>query len=379
MTGLTAERREGLSELRSVVNRFVADQDGLALARRMLEGGGYDATTWSTMAGQLGLQGLTVPEEHDGAGAGWPEAAAVLAEMGRGLLPSAYLATSVLAGTAVTLAKDESMQRELLPELARGARTAALAVLEADGSWDLSRLAMQATPDGDAYRLDGAKLFVLDGHLADVVVVAARTELGPSLFVVEGGSPGLTRTPLVTLDPTRPQARLEFEDVPARLLGAEGQAEPVVEATFDLACLAVAAEALGGADRCLEMSLRYAQDRVAFGRPIGGFQAVKHKLVDLYLEVELARAAVETAAAATELEPEMLPVLTSIAFGQAVEAFAQVATENIHLHGGVGFTWEHDAQLFFRRATSSRVLFGDATFHRERVAGWLLDTRPARR
>jgi alkylation response protein AidB-like acyl-CoA dehydrogenase len=353
MTSLTPDRQEAVEELHAIVRRFVADHDGVGQARRMLDGGEYDEATWSTMAEQLGLPGLTFAEEYDGAGAGWPEATAVLYELGRAVLPSAYLATTVLAGTAIAHSKDDALQRELLPVLARGERTAALAVLEGSGSWDLGRIGLTATSDGDGYRLDGTKLFVVDGHLADLVVVAGRSELGLSLFVVDGGSAGLTRTPMPTLDPTRPLARLEFTGVSARLLGVD----------------------VGGADRCMEMTMGYVRDRVAFGRPIGGFQAVKHKLVDLYLEIEFARAAVEAAAAAAESEPDMFPVYASVALAQAMETFALVATETIHLHGGIGFTWEHDAQLFFRRAKSSQLMFGDATFHRERIAGRLLDDR----
>jgi alkylation response protein AidB-like acyl-CoA dehydrogenase len=372
MNGLVQERQEAVDELRAVLRRFVADRDGLGQARNLLEGGGYDEATWAALSGQLGLTALTVPEEYDGAGAGWPEAVGVLVELGRAVLPSAYLATSILAGTAIAHAKDDTLQRELLPLLALGEKTATLAVLEGHGSWDLQSIGLRATHNEDGYRLDGTKLFVVDGHLADLVVVVGRTEMGLSLFVVDGNGPGLTRTRLTVLDPTRPQARLDFHSVPARLLGAEGQAERVLEETFNRAILAVAAEAVGGADRCLEMCLSYAKERVAFGRPIGGFQAVKHNLVDLYLEIELARAAVETAAASVEEERDLFPVYASVALGQATETFARVATETIHLHGGTGFTWEHDAQLFFRRATSSQVLFGDSAFHRERIARRLL-------
>jgi alkylation response protein AidB-like acyl-CoA dehydrogenase len=358
------------------VRRFLADRAALAQARRLLDGEGYDPAVWTTMADQLGLQGLTVPEEYGGAGAGWREAAVVLEELGRTLLPSAYFASVVLAGTAIAASKDEPLHRALLPALARGETTAALAVLEDDGSWDSGSIALAATRDGDDYRLDGHKSFVLDGHLADVMVVAARTELGVSLFVVDAGAPGLTRTALPVLDPTRPQARLELVHVMGRLVGVEGEAETVLAHTFDRAALAVASDALGGAQRCLEMSLEYAKERVAFGRPIGGFQAVKHKLADLHLEVELARSAVQHAAEAADTNPEQLPMLVSLAMAQCAETYALVATENIHIHGGIGFTWEHDAPLFFRRAKSSQVLFGDAAYHRERIARHLLDADP---
>jgi alkylation response protein AidB-like acyl-CoA dehydrogenase len=373
MSSAVAEQQEAILELRDLVRRFVTDRAPLTEARRLLDGGAYDADIWSIMADQLGLPGLTIAEEHGGAGAGWAEAAVVLEEMGRSLVPSAYFASVVLAGSAVSASKDSPLACEILPMLASGRRTAALAVLEDDGRGELGDVALAAARDDEGYRLDGHKSFVLDGHLADILVVAARTDLGLSLFVVDGDSPGLTRTALPTLDPTRPQSRLEFQAVPGRLLGAEGQAEPVLKHTFDRALLAVAADALGGADRCLEMSLAYAKERVAFGRPIGGFQAVKHKLADLYLEIEFARSAVEHAAQAADSDPEQFPVLASLALAHCVDTYALVATETIHLHGGIGFTWEHDAQLFFRRAKSSQVLFGDSAYHRERIAARLLD------
>jgi alkylation response protein AidB-like acyl-CoA dehydrogenase len=374
MSGVSATRQEAVAELRGTVRRFVTDRDAVGQARRMLDGGAYDDATWSTMARQLGLAGLTLPEELGGAAAGWPEAVGVLEELGAALLPSAYFGTSVLAATAIALSRDDAAQTLLLPPLAGGERTATLAVLEQSGSWDPRQFTLTASQHGETHRLDGTKLYVVDGHLADLVVVVARSEEGLSLYAVEGDSPGLTRTPLPTLDPTRPLARLEFQAVAAMPVGAPGQAQHMVEATLDRAALAVAAESLGGADRCLQLTLRQAKERVAFGRPIGGFQAVKHKLADLYLELEFARAAVEAAAAAADEDADLFPVYASVAMAQAVDTFALVATETIHLHGGTGFTWEHDAQLYFRRAKSSQLLFGDPSFHRERIAGRLLDS-----
>jgi alkylation response protein AidB-like acyl-CoA dehydrogenase len=359
-----------LDELRGVVRRFVADRSPLAEVRRVIETlRGYDGGVWSTMAGQLGLAGLTIAEEFGGSGAGARELAVVAEELGRALLPSPYLASVVLATTAIAESGDADAQKELLPRLSTGDTTAALAVLSDGGRWDAPGAGLTAVRGEDGYRLDGVATFVLDGHLADVVVAAAQTEHGVSLFTVDAGAPGLRRAALPTLDLTRPQARLDFTAVPGRLLGGPGQAGPVLDRTFELALVAVAADALGGVRRCLEMSLAYAKDRVAFGRPIGGFQAVKHKLVDLHLEVEFARVAVAAAAAADGADRRRM---ASLALAHTVSTYALVATENIHLHGGIGFTWEHDAQLFFKRAKSSQLLFGDAAFHRERVAAELL-------
>jgi len=342
------------------------------IRRRIATEQPYDPDVWALMSDQLGLTGLAIPDEYGGAGASWQELAVVVEELGRALLPSPYLAGVVLAGTAISCSDDEVCKKELLPRIAAGQLTAALAVLEDDGRWN-APIGLRAVPNGDGYLLDGHKSFVLDGHLADVLIVAARTARGASLFVVDGAGPGLIRTPLTTLDRTRPQARLEFAGVPARIIGTEGGAGPVLARTFDLASIAAAADALGGAQRCLEMSIGYAKERIAFGRPIGAFQASKHKLADLLLEVEFARAAVERAALAAAQDTDEVPLLAGLAAAHCSQTYALVATENIHIHGGVGFTWEHDAQLYFKRAKSSQVLFGDAAVHRERVAAHLLD------
>jgi len=365
--------RNDIEELRGTLRRFLAARAPMAQVRRVIETGqGYDPGTWAMMSDQLGLTGLPFPEELGGAGASWQELAVVLEELGRALLPSPYLATVVLAGTAISASGDLVARKALLPGIAAGQTTAAVAILEDDGHWDADRIRLWAVRTRDGYRLDGHKTFVLDGHTADLVIVAARTERGVSLFAVDGDGPGLRRTALRTLDQTRPQARLEFAGVPGRLVGAEAGAEPVVAKTFDLALVAVAAEALGGAERCLEMSLAYAKERIAFGRPIGAFQAIKHKLADLYLELEFARSAVEQATLAAARDSQDLPLLASLAAAHCAQTYALIATENIHIHGGIGFTWEHDAHLFFKRATSTQSLFGDATFHRERIAAQLL-------
>jgi alkylation response protein AidB-like acyl-CoA dehydrogenase len=371
---VSTEQLTDLEELRATVRRFLAARAPMSEVRRVIgTGQGYDPGTWATMASQLGLPGLPFPEELGGAGATWTEVAVVLEELGRALLPSPYLASVVLAGTAIATSGDGAARKELLPPIATGEVTATLAMLEDDGRWDASSAGLTAVRAGDAYRLDGYKTFVLDGHLADLVIVAARTGSGASLFAVAGNSPGLRRTALPTLDQTRPQARLEFAGVPAQLLGGEGQARPALARTFDLALVAVAAEGLGGAQRCLEMSLAYARERIAFGRPIGAFQAIKHKLADLFAEIEFARSAVEHAALAAEQDSTELPLLASLAAAHCAQTYTLAATENIHIHGGIGFTWEHDAQLFFKRAKSSQALFGDAAFHRERIAAQLLD------
>ena len=219
-----------------------------------------------------------------------------------------------------------------------------------------------------AWRLDGTKMYVLDGHTADLLVVAARTGSGVSLFTVEADAAGLTRTPLSTMDQTRKQAKLTFDGVEAALLGAEGGGWPVLERVLDLAAVALAAEQVGGAQMCLDMAVEYAKVRVQFGRPIGSFQAIKHKCADMLLQVESAKSAAYYAGwCAAEMNDE-LPQVASMAKSYCSEAYFHAAAENIQIHGGIGFTWEHPAHLYFKRAKSSELLFGDPTYHRELLA-----------
>jgi alkylation response protein AidB-like acyl-CoA dehydrogenase len=211
-------------------------------------------------------------------------------------------------------------------------------------------------------------MFVIDGHTAQLILVAARTGSDVSLFAVDGSAAGLTRTPLSTMDQTRKQARLEFSGVPARLVGAEGQGWPVLVKALDLAAVALAAEQVGGAQKVLEMSVEYAKVRVQFGRPIGSFQAIKHKCADMLLEVESAKSAAYYAGWAAAEDNDELPVVASLAKAYCSDAYFHAAAENIQIHGGIGFTWEHPAHLYFKRAKSSELMLGDPTYHREQLA-----------
>ena len=227
---------------------------------------------------------------------------------------------------------------------------------------------MEATQQGDGWVLNGTKMFVIDGHTADLVIVAARTPAGVSLFTVVGDAPGLTRTALSTMDQTRKQARLELADTPARLIGTDGQGWTVLGTVLDLAAVALSAEEVGGAQKVLEMAVEYAKVRVQFGRPIGSFQAIKHKCADMLLEVESAKSAAYYGMwCAAEMNDE-LPSVASLAKAYCSEAYFHAAAENIQIHGGIGFTWEHPAHLYFKRAKSSELMFGDPTYHRELLA-----------
>ncbi len=361
---------EEQEELRRAVRRFLEDKSPEAEVRRLMETTkGYDPAVWTQMGRQLGLQGLAVPERYGGSGYGWVELGIVMEEMGRALLAAPFLASVGLAAPALLASGDEAAMKDYLPGIATGETIATLAVTEDDGRWGTDAVRLAATRDGAGWRLDGTKSFVLDGHTAGLVLVAARTgEGGLSLLAAQGGANGLTRTPLSTMDMTRKQARLEFEGTPARLVGEEGGAGAGLSRAFDLAAVALAAEQVGGAQRCLDMAVDYAKVRVQFGRPIGSFQAVKHKCAEMFVAVESARAAAYYAMFAAAAESDELAVVASLAKSYCSEAYFSAAAENIQVHGGIGFTWEHPAHLYFRRAKSSELLLGEPAYHRELLA-----------
>ncbi|HMC53351.1 MAG TPA: acyl-CoA dehydrogenase family protein [Acidimicrobiales bacterium] len=360
---------EEQEELRKSVRRFLEDKSPSAEVRRLMETTeGYDPSVWAQMAQQLGLQGLAIPEEYGGSGFTYVELGIVFEEMGRALLCAPYLSSVALAANAILASGDDSAKKEHLPGIASGDTIAALALTEDNGRWDQEGITLTATRSGDGYSLDGHKMFVIDGHTANLVVVVARTGKGITFLAVDGDAPGLTRKPLTTMDQTRKQARLEFSGTPARLIGTEGGASAALGKTLDLAAVALANEQVGGAQKCLETSVEYAKVRVQFGRPIGSFQAIKHKCADMLLEVESAKSAAYYASWAAAEDSDELPVVASLAKAYCSEAYFHAAAENIQIHGGIGFTWEHDAHLYFKRAKSSELLLGDPTYHRELLA-----------
>ncbi|WP_439675524.1 acyl-CoA dehydrogenase family protein [Embleya sp. MST-111070] len=364
------EQQEIRKALRDVFDRH---SDSPAVRAVMATETGYDAEVWRRVCEQTGLAGLAIPEQYGGVGFGFTELVVALEEMGRALFPSPFLASSVLTAYALVHAGDEAARAEYLPGLAAGETLGALALAE-PGRRDVRAVEMAARADGDGWRLDGVKTHVIDGLIADLIVVGARVNGDLALFTVDRDAAGLTRTALPTLDQTRKQARLTFADTPARLLGAVG-AEAALERVLALAEIAVAAEAVGGAGRCLEATVEYTKGRVQFGRPIGSFQAIKHRCADLYVEVETARSALYYAAwAATEAEasglgsPGELAVMAPLAMTTATAAYRHVAEEMIQLHGGVGFTWEYDCHLYLKRAITSAHVLGERGAQRERIA-----------
>ncbi|HEX7166014.1 MAG TPA: acyl-CoA dehydrogenase family protein [Acidimicrobiales bacterium] len=360
---------EEQEELRKSVRKFLETKSAETEVRRLMETTeGYDPDVWNQMGQQLGLQGLAIPEEYGGSGYGYVELIIIFEEMGRSLLAAPYFSTVALAANALLAIGDDAAKKEYLPGIASGETIATLAFTEDNGRWDVDGIQLEATKSGDGYTLDGHKMFVLDGHVANLIIVAARTAGGISFFAVDGDASGLTRTPLATMDQTRKQARLEFAGTPARLIGTEGGGEQALVKTLDLAAVALAAEQVGGAQKCLEMSVEYAKVRVQFGRPIGSFQAIKHKCADMLLEVESAKSAAYYAGWAAADDSEELPVVASLAKAYCSEAYFHAAAENIQIHGGIGFTWEHPAHLYFKRAKSSELLLGDPAYHRELLA-----------
>jgi len=330
---------------------------------------GVDESVWHQMADELGLQGINIPAEYGGSGFGFPELTMILEQMGYFLLCSPYFSTVVLAAGALLCSHDDSACQEWLPGIASGKTIATLAHTEETGKWDtrsVETTAVRETPD--EYELTGHKMFVTDGCAADLILVSALAPGGLSLFSVSADDSGLLRSSISTTDHTRKSARLDLSGARGRLVGGEGDGEVILRKTLSRAAVALAAEQIGGAQRCLDMAVEYAKNRVQFGRPIGSFQVIKHKCADMLLEVESGRSAAYYASWIAEKDSPEFPTVSSIAKFYCSDAFFHTAAENIQIHGGIGLTWDHDAQLYFKRAKSSELMLGDPNYHRELVA-----------
>jgi alkylation response protein AidB-like acyl-CoA dehydrogenase len=368
---------EEQERLRAAARAFLADHSSPRQVRAaMATERGWDPEVWRRIAGELGWPAAIVPEAYGGLGLGAVELVVLMEEMGAVLLCAPFFSTVCLAANALLAGGTEEQKRRYLPELASGAITATVAYTEANGRWDAGAIEAVARRDGAGFVLNGRKTFVPDGHSADLLVVAARAagsrgEEGVSLFVLPAATSGVARRPLGTMDQTRRQAEIGLADVrapAAALVGDEGGGWPILQRTLDLAAVALAAEQVGGAQRCLDLSVAYAKERVQFGRPIGSFQAIKHKCANMLLQVESARSAAYWAGWVAAEDQAELPVAASLAKAYCSDAFFRCAAEAIQIHGGVGFTWEYDVHLYFKRAKSSETLLGDAAYHRELVA-----------
>jgi alkylation response protein AidB-like acyl-CoA dehydrogenase len=360
---------EEQEELRKSVRGFLKEKSPVTEVRRLMETeSGFDPAVWRQMGEQLGLQGLAIPEEFGGSGYSYVELGIVFEEMGRSLLCAPFFSTVALAANLLLASGDAAAKKAHLPGIADGSTIATVAFTEANGKWTEDGITTTATKSGSDWKVSGEKMFVLDGQNANLILVAAKTAAGTSIFAVDAKASGVSVDALATMDQTRKQAKVTFALAPASLVGEDGKGWQYLSKMLDLAAVALSAEQVGGAQQVLDMSVEYAKVRVQFGRPIGSFQAIKHKCADMLLEVESAKSASYYAWWAAAEDNDELPVCASLAKAYCSEAYFHATAENIQIHGGIGFTWEHDAHLYFKRAKSSELLFGDPTFHREQLA-----------
>jgi alkylation response protein AidB-like acyl-CoA dehydrogenase len=360
--------------LRRSARDFLAKECSPKVVRKLMEAeDAYDPALWKKVS-NLGWTALGIPEQYGGVGT-FLDLVVVLEEAGRALLPGPFFATMGLAVPALIESGTEAQKKEALSAIAAGDARATLAVTEPSGRWDASGVTLAAKQAGGAWKLDGVKLFVPDVQHADYTVVAARTraegEDGISLFLVKGRPKGMTVTSLKTLDMTRRWAEVRFEGVELRadaLMGPAHTAWPRLKRAMEWGTAALCAEMVGGAQKVLETSTEYAKTRQQFGKPIGIYQAVSHKLADMLVLSESSRSATYYAAWAVEADAPDRSMAASMAKAYVSDAYRKITGDGIQVHGGIGFTWEHDMHLYFKRAKSSEVTLGDATYHRELVA-----------
>jgi alkylation response protein AidB-like acyl-CoA dehydrogenase len=351
-----------------------AGSDALTAALR--EPGGYDAALWRAF-GELGWTGLAIPQAYGGAGLGWVELCLLQEEQGRRLVPSPFFSTCALAAPLIAAASDEAQRRALLPRIAAGELTIACALTGTEGRAPCEGITAVLESHGESFTLSGVADFVIHADSAELLLVLARAPASPSrgaeglsVAVIPTASAGVSIHSHVMLDLTRPMARIELDGVKVsreQLLGDPGSAASAVAAALDLARIALASEALGGAERVLEMTTAYVKERVQFGRPVGSFQAVKHRLADMMIEVEAAKSAAWYAACVADERHEELAEAAAIAKSYCCDAFFDCAANAIQLHGGIGFTWEHEVHRYFKRARATMTLLGSPAWQRERL------------
>ena len=356
----------GLSEsqefLKDSARKFFAGECPSAEMRRLMETeSGYDAALWSKLTDQ-GYTGIIFPEEYGGVGLGKVELMLLMEEAGRALLTGPFFSTVVLAGTVLDAVSTPANKEKYLAPICRGEVRATVAILEAGASWNPRDIQVSATNG----HLSGEKFFVPDAAIADFIIVVARN----GVFVVDSKARGLKISPMSGMDLTRKLYVVEFSNTPAEEIGSTKN----LPQAFNIAAAALAAELVGGMQRTLEITVEYAKTRKQFGKPIGMFQAVQHQCADMYLETESSRSAVYYAGWALEENSPDAATAVSIAKMYASDAGRTVGNRGIQIHGGMGFTWENDIHLYYRRAKASETAFGDATFHRERIASMVIDS-----
>jgi alkylation response protein AidB-like acyl-CoA dehydrogenase len=362
--------------LRNTARKFFENECPSDTVRKLMETPeGMSAELWKKLAEQ-GWLGLIFPEPYDGMALGLVDLVVLMEEMGRAVAPGPYFSTVLLGGLAILEAGSDAQKKEWLPKIAAGDKRVALAWMEPSAQLGPAGVTLTAAEKGGTYTLSGTKLFVHDAHTADALVVAARTRPGAgpegvSLFLLPKGTKGLAVTLLPTMDQTRKLCEVACSDVTVgadALLGAAGAGWTPLSRVLDRATVALCAEMCGGAQKVLDMTVEYAKIRQAFGRPIGSYQGVKHRAADMLVDVENSKSITYYAAWALDENSPEAPLAVSMAKAYVSDAFRRVAAAGIQLHGGIGFTWEHDLHLYFKRAKGSEFTFGDATHHRERVA-----------
>ncbi|WP_436776534.1 acyl-CoA dehydrogenase family protein [Yinghuangia sp. YIM S09857] len=363
---------EDAAQLREVLADFTARYSGETDVRKAMETPeGFDRRTWHLLGTQLDVLGLAIPDQYGGSGATVVELGIVAEAMGAALTCSPFLSSAVIAATALCESGDTTICGELLPQIATGGLVATLAAAEQDGQWHMETSQVTARQHDGQWLLTGTKTFVLDGMAADVLLVPASAPEGLRMFAVSADAAGLRRTALATLDLTRRQARVDLSGTPAREVAGPDRAAVAVGRALDAGAAVLTAEQVGGARHVLGATAEYARTRVQFGRPIGSFQAVKHKLADMLVEVESAVSASRQALRAVaspgsgDDDPRLV---VPLAKAYCSDAYAHVTAASVQIHGGIGFTWEHPAHLYFKRAQGDRQLFGDPRHHLERLA-----------
>jgi len=359
-------------DFREFVRKFLESNSDTSKVRRAMESeSGWDEAVWRQLCAEMEVPATCIPEEYGGHGFGVAELSILSEEMGRALYCGPFFGSVVMATTAIVESATEDAKAELLPKLAQGRSIAALAIAEASGSWRAEDVTAVASETHDSWVLIGEKSFVVDGMSADLLVVVARTGNGVSMFAVEASADGVTREALETLDPTRRLAKITFANAPARLISGDQPAEGAINRALDSVLVCLANEMVGGAERLLESAVEYSKVRIQFGRQIGSFQSLKHKTADMFTDIELAKSAAYTMASAIDDGDENIPAYASMAKATASEAFMQAAAHTVQIHGGIGFTWENDTHLWFKRAKSNEVFLGRNALHRERMVAEL--------
>ncbi len=363
--------------VKNSAREFFSAECPMAEVRRLMETEtAFDAALWGKFAEQ-GWTGIIFPEKYDGFGLGMVEMAAAMEEMGRALIPGPFVSTVLLAGTVLDRGGSEKDKEKYLGAICRGQARSTLALLERSASWSPEAVQLEAEiQPGGGYKLSGEKLFVSDAGIADFLLVVARLKGELAVLIVPGDAPGVEKIATPGVDLTRRLYRVAFDNVSVaqeNLLASGDRARRGVEAALDVACVGLAAEMVGGMQRLVDLTVEYAKTRKQFGRPIGTFQAVQHQCADMLVLLEGSRSAAYYAAWALSENSPDAPAAVSVAKAYASEAYRDAGNKSIQVQGGMGFTWENDSHLYYRRAKASELLFGDAAHHRERIARRLID------